>query len=104
MGYGPNVNPLGYATNTSRAIAAYDEDGNYSFYKKRDNYKYINGPLEFGYNILNELANSYSQSKNQSLNATLNFSWDVLSWLKYEFVGGVSSSANDSESYAGERT
>lgn len=103
-GYGPNVDPLKYATNTSRAIAPFDEDGNYSFYKKRDSYEYINGPLEFGYNILNELANSYSRSKSQSINATLNFSWSVLPWLKYEFVGGISSVGNDSESYAGERT
>ncbi len=103
-GYGPEVNPLEYATNTSRAIPAFDENGKYLYQKKRASYKYWNGTLELNYNILNELENSYSQSKSQSINTTVNFSWDILPWLRYEFVGGVSSSENASESYAGEKS
>ena len=39
-GFANGVNPLGYATSTSRAIEAYDENGEYSFYRKKASYRY----------------------------------------------------------------
>ena len=103
-GYGPNVNPIAYATNTSRAIPAFDENGNRLFYRYPGTYTYGLADLDLGYNILNEIDNSYSEVKNKRINATLDFNWDILPWLTYQFTGGVSLANSNSEIYAGEKT
>lgn len=104
--YAAGVDPMGYALSTSRAVPAYEEDGKYYFLPTKALYKLNNTPagLYLGYNILNELDHSYSKNKTSSMSASLNFSWDVLPWLKYEFVGGLNNQSLNSESYAGEQT
>ena len=59
---------------------------------------------KYGYNILNEMANSGSKNKSTSFNASLNISYKILDWLTYQAVGGIARSGNDSEAYAGERS
>lgn len=104
--YAAGVDPMGYALQTSRALPAYEEDGSYYFMKRRANYVMNSTPggLYLKYNILNEMEHSYSQNKTSSLSGSLNFSWDVLPWLKYEFVAGLNNQATFSEAYAGEQT
>ena len=103
-GYGPGVNPMGYATTTSRAIPAFDETGAPHFYRYPSSYTYGVPDLDLGYNILNEINNSYSQSRRDRVNATFDLNWDILPWMTYQFTGGVANNNTRSESYAGEQT
>lgn len=103
-GYGPGVNPVGYATTTSRAIPAFDSNGNNVFYRYPSTYRYGVMGLDLGYNILNEMENSYAKSKSTRLNATLDLSWDIIPCLTYQFTGGYSINNSRSETYAGEKT
>lgn len=103
-GYGPGVSPLDYATSTSRAIPAYEENGDRAFYQRLSGYTYGPQYSTLGYNILNEIDNSYSQAKTNRINATLNLDWNILPWMTYQFVGGVSNNEVRSETFAGERS
>lgn len=104
-GYGPGITPESYAKQTSRAIPVYEENGTQAFYKQY--YEYTlnrTGQLEYGYNILNEMENSYSKNNSKNFNISLNVDWSILSWLKYQFVGSIAFGMNNSESFAGEKT
>ncbi|WP_065218804.1 MULTISPECIES: SusC/RagA family TonB-linked outer membrane protein [Butyricimonas] len=104
-GFGPGVSPLSYATTTSRSVPAFEENGERAFYKEYGTYAWNGlGNLEFGYNFMNEFDNSYSKNKLTRISSTINLDWDITNWLKYSFVGGISSSGNQSTSYAGEKT
>lgn len=105
-GYGQGVNPLEYATTTSRAIPAYDEDGGYLFYQRlmTNRYPYNTSIRYLSYNIMNEIENSYSQAKTAYVNASLNLDWNILPWLTYQFVGSVINNQSSSEAYNGEKT
>ena len=103
-GYAADVNPLGYATNTSRSVKAYNADGSLHYIQQLGSYELINEPHYLGYNILNEIAHSYSKNKASQINGTLNFTWEIIPGLRYEFVGGVNNNTSVSESYAGEQT
>ena len=103
-GYGPGVSPMGYATSTSRAIPAFDENGERLFYRYPANYTYGVLGLDLGYNILNEIENSYAKSQSTRVNATLDFNWDIVPWLTYQFTGGYSLNNSRNESYAGEQS
>ena len=102
-GYGPGVNPLTYATSTSRSIPA-TENGKRVFYKRYEDYGLVSGLEEYEYNIQNEMDNSYSKNKSARFDVSINLNWDITSWLKYQFVGSVANSTNNSEAYAGEKT
>ncbi len=103
-GFGSDVNPLTYATSTSRAIPAYDENGDPVFYQKQASYKYNNNVKSLSYNFMNERDNSGAQVDKTSFNAALNFSWNIFDWLKYEFTGGYSYNDINSESWSLEQT
>lgn len=104
-GFGPGIDPLGYATSTSRAIRAFDENGDMVFYNKYVNYE-LNDNITngLGYNIVNEINNSYSWAKNSSIQGDLNLNWDVLPWLSYQLVMGISENNVNSRAFAGEHT
>ena len=103
-GYAAGVDPMQYALSTSRAVPAFDESGEYYFQEQRYKYLLNQNTVTLGYNVLNELENSYSKSEGTRLNGSMNFSWDILPWLKYELVAGINSSKVLSESFAGEET
>lgn len=98
------VNPLEYATKTSRNIEAYDEDGNLSYYKKRSKYQYNNEPIDLNYNILHERDNTSAEMNMKRISAAITLNWKILSWLDYNFSGGYTSNTNISEQVMGERT
>ena len=102
-GYGPGVNPIGYATTTSRALPAY-ENGKQAFYKRYQNYSWVDGQQELGFNIMNEIDNSYSKNKNSRFDVSVNANWDITPWLKYQFVGSIADNHANGESFAGEKT
>ena len=103
-GYAAGVNPLSYATNTSRSLLAYEDDGSLHYQKQRGYYQYNSSIHYLGYNILNEMEHSYSKNKSSQVNGILNFAWEILPGLKYEFVGGINNNTSVAESYAGEQT
>ncbi|MCB6972178.1 MULTISPECIES: SusC/RagA family TonB-linked outer membrane protein [Butyricimonas] len=106
-GFGPGVSPLSYATNTSRAVPAFEENGAPVFYKEYGSYTWNGlekGTLQYGFNFMNEFDNSYSKNKNTRISSTVNLDWDITNWLKYSFVGSISTTSNHSNAYAGEKT
>lgn len=106
-GYGAGVNPYTYAMNTSRAIPAYEENGERAFYSKYYTYQYntlLGGKNQYSYNIFNEMENSYSTNRGVTFNASLNVTYKILDWLSYNGTANMSVNTNKSESFAGERT
>lgn len=103
-GYGPGVNPMSYATSTSRAIRAYDDEGNRLFYQRPAQYGFRTGITPLKFNILNEIENTYSRSKSTRLNATIDLNWKLTSWATYQLTAGVSKDEKNGESFAGERS
>lgn len=108
QGFAAGVNPLSYATTTSRAIPAYDDNGEYLYYQKNATYSY-NGDVALTglkYNILNEMENTYTKAKTPQINGTLNADWDILGngELRYNLVAGYTTNTRTSEVYADENT
>ncbi len=106
-GYGAGVNPYSYAMNTSRAIPAYEENGDLAYYSKYYRYQHnaqLGDNNQYKYNIFNEMSNSYSSNRGTMFNASVNVSYKLLSWLSYQATASMSLSTNKSESFAGEKT
>lgn len=106
MGFTAGVNPLAYAQQTSRAIPAMDDAGNLIYYKN-DNFYRLNGDTQttgLNYNILNERDNSYMKIKNQQVNASMNFRWNITEGLRYTFTGSYALASSYMETYAGAKT
>lgn len=82
--FATGVDPFNYAIKTSRVIRCYDDGGEFFYYNKGG----------FGYNILNELANSGNENTQKSLTLNLNARWRVLEGLTLSATlgGGTSSS------------
>ncbi len=101
------VSPQSYALTTSRAVPAFEEDGSRAYYKSYYTYqlnKTLGSNNTYGYNVLNEMDNSYSKNRANTFNVSANLDFKVFDWLNYQIVGSMAHSANDSESYLGERT
>ena len=91
------VDPLNYALTTSRSIAAFNEDGSYSYYRKKLDYKYNKEAESIGFNVLNELENTGSEVNTSNLNLNFDFQWKILNWLTYQFTGGYSYNTTNSQ-------
>ena len=93
-----SISPIDYAYNTSRAIANYDSEGAYSFYKRsKDNKLY-------SYNIMNELANSGTEQNSNGLSLTGNVDYKIFPWLSAKAILSYSVSNSDIEGYWGDQT
>ena len=101
--FGPGVDPMSYATTTSRAIPAFDENGEPAYYQLISFYRYNNNSA-LSYNFINERDHSGSRVESYVLNASLNFGWDILNWLKYELIAGYSLNTSTRETWALEQT
>jgi TonB-linked SusC/RagA family outer membrane protein len=103
---GAGIDPIGYATKTSRAIPAYNQDGSPAFYMVRESYKYNTNTVEQGlpYNILDDISNTASSVETPVTHATLDFKWNITPDLTYQVVGGYSSTSRASESWMGENS
>ncbi len=91
-------NPIDYAYNTSRAIAAYDADGSYHKYLKSGNNGY------YYYSILNELENSSMEQQTDAVTATLNLRWQTTEDLFFNAVASANIQHADIEGWWGENT
>lgn len=96
-GFFDDVNPMGYATNTNRAI-----DPN-AYYMQENRYYYKNKET-LSYNFINERDNSGSKARSNFMSAALDVNWHILDWLTYQFTGGYSNNNSTNESWATERT
>ena len=74
-----DINPFNYALNTSRALRAYDSNGEREYYT-----------LNFApFNILEELDNNYIKLNVIDLKAQAEFNWQIIKGLKYNFTGAI---------------
>ena len=89
------VNPYEYATKTNRAIAAYEDNGDLSYYQKESGYLF---------NIINERDESGTSNKTFSLNSNLNLNYDFTESLKFQMLGSVNIASVIGEAWATERT
>lgn len=87
------VNPYTYASKTSRVIAAFDEEGDYYFYKNYSGYMY---------NVLNELENTGNRNTTSSINANLSLNWEIFKGFKVESTLGYAYSSSYGETWATE--
>lgn len=97
-GFTGNVNPLSYATTTSRAI---DPD---VYYQSRNSYQYNNTHQSLSYNFMNERDNSGSKARSSHMSASLDLKWNILDWLAYQFTGGYTENNGTNESWMTEKT
>lgn len=101
------VNPYTYAMNTSRAIPAYEENGDPTYYSQYYTYQYntdLGAANQFSYNVFNELDNTYSTNRGSMFNASANISYKILNWLTYQGTANMSLNTNNSESFIGEKS
>lgn len=94
------INPMTYAYNSSRAIPAYDEDGEYAYYEKHESESY----LYWNYNILNELENSYNNQNSSGITLATNLQFNFTDWLNANAVISYGNSNAEIEGYWGEKT
>ena len=88
--------PFKYASTMSRAIPAFDENGDYAFYQLSSN------GLDF--NVMNELENSGNENTQSSLNATFSLRWNILDGLAFNTTLSYSYSATYGETWYSEKT
>ena len=83
--YQEEVSPINYAYKTSRTIPVYTEEGDYSYYiRKQDNNSSAN------FNILNELDNSSYTQEGNSLTLNANLKFKFTDWLNANAIASYS--------------
>lgn len=92
------VNPMDYATNTSRAIDPYAN------YQQKSGYSYNSNIPSLSYNFINERDNSGSKARSSRLGASLDLKWRVLDWMTYQFSGGYTDNNATNESWYTEQS
>ena len=101
------VNPINYAYNTSRTIAAFNPDGSYAFYDKPSiatNMEGKNYNVNMKFNILSELENSYQKQTVSSVTATSNLRFQPFEDLFFNWIVSVNTSNSEIEGWWGERS
>ena len=96
--YQTEISPIDYAYNTSRAIPAYTNGGEYNFYNKNE------GISTFDYNILNELEHSSSKQESSAATFRINLEIKPIDWLKIRGILSYSFSNTGMENYWGPET
>ncbi len=95
------ISPIDYAYNSSRAIPAFDEEGEYAYYEK---YSTAGTKHYLNYNILNELENSYSQQNASSITVNTNLNFYFTDWLNAQAILSYTNSNTEIEGYWGPET
>ena len=99
--YQQDLNPMEYAYKTTRALPAFDENGEYFYVEKRHS-QYNNH--KFNYNILNELENSSYEQRGSGLSVTANLQFNIASWLNASAIASYQTSNTIQEGWWGEKT
>ena len=82
-----DINPFSYALNTSRALTAYDENGELEYFTR--NYA--------PFNIINELQTNGIRLNVIDLKGQVELGWDITKWLRWDFVGAMRYVKSDRE-------
>ena len=93
----PYIDLYKYAFETSRSIPAYNEDGTLAYYAMKEG--------EYGsdylmYNVINELNETGSKNRTNSLNVSMNLSSKLTDWLSWDAVVGYNTSAYKQNNWA----
>ena len=97
--YQEEIAPMQYAYKTSRAIPAFEDNGEYAYYERKySNWEYYN------YNILNELDNSSYGQEGAGLTVNANLQFKFNSWLNANAIASYSTSHTTIEGWWGEKT
>lgn len=94
-GFFKTISPYTYAINTNRAIAAYEDNGDLSFYTHENGKRY---------NILNERNNSGNKNTNLSMSSNINAYYNITPELKFNTMFNLNTSSVKGESWASEYT
>ncbi len=74
-----DINPFSYSLNTSRAVTAYDENGNLEYFNRNFT----------PFNIIDELANNYIDINMIDLRLQGDFSYRFAKNFRYDFLGAI---------------
>ena len=96
-----SIDPYGYAYNTSRAIPAYNEDGTLAYYAMKEG-EYGSDYLMS--NVINELNETGSKNRTNSLNVSMNLSSKLTDWLSWDAVVGYNTSAYKQNNWATDKS
>ena len=99
--YQEELAPMQYAYQTSRAIPAFEENGEYYYYKKRSEY---DGFSYYNYNILNELENSSYGQESSALTVNANLQFKFADWFNANAIASYSTSHTTIEGWWGEKS
>lgn len=99
--YQQELEPMQYAYKTTRALPAFDENGEYFYFQKRSP---LNNFQFFNYNILNELDNSSYDQRGSGLSVTANLQFNLATWLNANAIVSYQTSSTTQEGYWGEKT
>ena len=91
-----------YAYKTTRALPAFDENGEYFYYLQRGRGNF--GTEYYSYNILNELENSSYDQRGAGLSVTANLQFNIASWLNANAIVSYQTSNTVQEGWWGEKT
>lgn len=94
-----SLSPVEHAYTASRAIPAFDADGEYAYYKKM-----VTSTEGYDYNILNELENSGVGQEGSSFQLDANFRFKFNDWLSANAIASYSAQNTTIESYWGDQT
>lgn len=94
-----SLSSVEHAYTASRAIPAFDADGEYAYYKKM-----VTSTEGYDYNILNELENSGVGQEGSSFQLDANFRFKFNDWLSANAIASYSAQNTTIESYWGDRT
>lgn len=97
--YQSGISPVQYAYTASRAIPAYEDNGEYSYYGKLQRFTH---PHNF--NILNELENSSVKQDASSYTFDANLRFRLTDWLSANAILSYTNGNTDIESYYGDKT
>lgn len=98
--YPEEIAPMNYAYKTTRVLPAFDENGQYYFYKRM-----VDGTkTEYNYNILNELENSSYKQEGSGLTVNANLQFKFTDWLNANAIVSYQTSNTVIDQYYGENT
>ena len=97
--YQSSLSPVEYAYRASRAIPAYQDDGQLYYYAKRDG-----STFGYNYNILNELKNSGVEQDGNNVTFDANFRFRFTDWLTANAIFSYTASNTTIDSYWGAET
>ncbi|MDE7074525.1 MAG: SusC/RagA family TonB-linked outer membrane protein, partial [Odoribacter sp.] len=100
--YPEEIAPMDYAYKTTRVLPAFDENGEYYFFKKKIATE--DGNAEYNYNILNELENSSYRQEGAGLTVNANLQFKFTDWLNANAIVSYSTSNTVIDQHYGENT